>query len=214
MIMKKIQLLLMSFVVATMAFAQQAKGDIYLGGSLNFGTGSSSSKVGSTKVEGPKTFSFGIQPKVGYFISDKFAVGVDLGFSTSSSKIDNSGTTTTFSNMAFGGGLFARYYMMPVEKFGFFFEANAGAMAGSSKNKVGSVKTDGPNSLAINAGITPGIAVYVSNRVALEANYGFLGYSSYTETDKSGAQDVKDTQGNFGLNINPGTFKFGVSVLF
>lgn len=212
--MKKVQLLLLSFVVATMAFAQQTKGDIYLGGSVNFGAGSSSTKVGSTKNEGPKTFDFGIQPKVGYFISDKFSVGIDLGFSSENTKIDNSGTTTKYSNTAYGGGVFARYYVMPAEKFGFFFEANAGVMAGSSNTKVGSVKTDGPNTLAINAGITPGIVIYVSNRVALEANYGFLGYSSYTETDKSGTQDVKDTQGNFGLDINPGTFEFGVSVLF
>lgn len=212
--MKKLQLLLLSFVVATMAFAQHAKGDIYLGGNLNFGVGSSNTKVGNTKNEGPKTFNLGIQPKVGYFISDKFSVGVDLGFSTRNTKIDNLGTTTTYSNMAFGGGIFARYYVMPVEKFGFFFEANAGAMAGSSKTKIGAIKTDGPNTLEINAGITPGIVVYVSNRVALEANYGFLGYTSSTSTDKSGPQDIKDNQGDFGLNINPSTFKFGVSILF
>ena len=212
--MKKVQLLLLSFVITTMTFAQHKKGDIYFGGSVNFGAGSSSTKVGSTKTEGPKTFNFGIQPKVAYFISDKFSVGVDLGFSSSSSKIDNSGTTTSYSNMAYGGGVFARYYVMPTEKFGFFFEANTGIMAGTSKNKVGSVKTDGPNTLEINAGITPGIVFYVSKRVALEANYGFLGYSSYTQTDKSGLQDIKDTQGNFGLNINPGTFELGVSILF
>jgi len=212
--MKKVQLLLMSFVFATMAFSQQAKGDIYLGGSLNLSAESSSTEVGSTNTDGPKIFSFGIEPKVGYFISDKISVGLNLGFSSYNRKVENSGTTTKNTNLSYGGGIFARYYVLPTEKFGFFFEAGADLMAGSSKTDIGGVETDGPNTLNINAGFTPGIVFYVSNRVALEANYGFLGYNTYSEKDDSGTQEVKSTDNSFGLDVNPGTFELGVSVLF
>lgn len=213
-IMKKLQLLFVSLLAVSMTFAQQEKGDIYLGGSLNFGAGSSSTKVGGTKTDGPSTFNLGIQPRVGYFLSEKILVGADLGFTTGSSKIDNGGTVTKVSNNAFGGGLFARYYVMPAEKLGFFFEANAGVLAGSSKVKVGNTETDGPNTFNLSTGITPGIVIFISKKVALEANYGFLGYTSFSETDKSGSVEVKDAQGNFGLSLNPNTFRFGVSVLF
>ncbi|MGB1247667.1 MAG: outer membrane beta-barrel protein [Chitinophagales bacterium] len=215
--MKKVQVLLIAIVVATMAFAQPEKGNIYLGGNLNIGFGGSKTEVGSTSTDGPKTFNFGISPKVGYFISDKLSVGLDLGYNMNSSKLEVDPTTTTTTSSMIGTGVFARYHIFPVEKFGFFFEGNVGASFGGNNTKTetsGTTNEYKKSLFGINAGISPGLAIYFSKKVAFEAQYGFLGFTSTTETDDNGAEDVKDTQGGFGLNVNPSSFKFGVSVLF
>lgn len=211
--MKKLQLLLVAMFAITVAFAQPEKGDIFLGGSLNFNMGASKASVGSVTAKGPKTLGVGITPRVGYFISNKFVVGVNAGFGLNSSTDKSSAVTVKNSSTSYGGGVFARYYIMPVEKMGLFFEAAAGVNLGSSRAKAGNVTVDGPNNFGISAGITPGIAVYVSKRVALEANYGFLGYNTNTSTTEAGGIKTKSTNGGFGLNLNPNTFRFGVSIL-
>ena len=66
----------------------------------------------------------------------------------------------------------------------------------------------------MNAGITPGMSFYVSKKIALEANYGFLGYTSSSSTIEAAGVETKSSQGNFGLNLNPNTIRLGVSVLF
>lgn len=212
--MRKLQILIVALLSTTMAFAQPSKGDIYLGGNLNLDFGSSKNTTGGTTTKGPKTFNFTLMPRAGYFVTNKILVGLDLGIGISGSKLENSGVTTKSSGINYGGGVFARYYVMPAERFAIFFEGGVNTMFGSSKVKVGSVSSDGPKTFALNAGFTPGIAVYVSKKIALEASYGFLGYSAYSEKQDIAGTKVKDSSGNFNLNVNPNTFKFGVSVLF
>jgi hypothetical protein len=213
--MKKLSLIMMALIATITLSAQPEKGNIFLGGNLNLGFGSSNTKVDGDKTDGPKTFNFNVQPSVGYFLSDKVVAGLRLGYSTSVEKVtDNSDNVYKDLNNSFGVGAFARYYIMPVEKMGFFFEAAVMTGFGSSAVKVNDDKTDGPKTFNLNAGISPGIAVYVSNRVALEAQYGFLGYNSFTRTTDAGGVEIKNNSSNFGLSVNPNTFRFGVSVLF
>ena len=211
--MKKLQLLFVAMFAVAVAFAQPAKGDLLLGGALNFDMGASKVKVGSTTAKGPKTMGVGITPKIGYFLSDKVVIGANLGFGLNSTTDKSTPTTVKNSALTYGGGVFARYYIVPTERMAFFFEGGVNVMAGSSKSKAGNVTVDGPKTLGIGAGITPGIAVYVSKRVALEANYGFLGYNTNTSTTEAGGVKTKSTSGGFGLNLNPNTFRFGVTIL-
>jgi hypothetical protein len=54
----------------------------------------------------------------------------------------------------------------------------------------------------------------VSKRVALEANYGFIGYTMNNSKTETAGIETTSSQGSFGLNLNPSTLKFGVSILF
>jgi len=198
--MKKLQLLVVALLASSLAFAQPEKGNILLNGSLNFDLGSSSADV--------STFTLGVTPKVGYFVTDKIVVGLDLGIAMNNSNDKASDIKT--SGLEFGGGAFARYYVMPKDHFAMFFEGGVNTSFGSSSVETAGVSVDGPSTFSLNAGITPGISVYVSKKIALEANYGFLGYTS----SSSELGGVKTSQGNFGLNLNPNTMRFGVSILF
>lgn len=68
--------LLVLFAASTSVVYAQQKGDIYVGGNLQFG-------LSSAIVEGASATAteFMIQPNMGVFVADKFMVGFDLGYS-------------------------------------------------------------------------------------------------------------------------------------
>ena len=77
------------------------------------------------------------KPKVGYFITDEFAVGVELNTGTDKYEITNftTATTTTDVKSTLKGGVFARYYLLELGKrFKFYSEAGLGL--GTNKGKV------------------------------------------------------------------------------
>ncbi|QRM90501.1 outer membrane beta-barrel protein [Lacinutrix sp. WUR7] len=163
-----------------------AQGDIFLSGSVGFGnetTGDVKSNV------------FTIAPKAGYFVSDNIAVGVKLGYT--SWKGDNDGTDTVDAN-EFAGGVFGRYYMTPANQFSLF--AELGVDYTSSDDKLADLKSDG-----VSAGFAPGISYFVSDKFAIEASFGILGYST-EKADFDGAESTDNF--NFGLNFS--NINFGI----
>lgn len=75
--MKKLfSTLLTLLVISLSTVSAQQKGDIYVGGNLGFG-------VSSVILEGESATAaeFTVQPNVGYFVADKFMVGLGLGYS-------------------------------------------------------------------------------------------------------------------------------------
>ena len=155
--MKKLQLLVVALFATTLAFAQPEKGNIFLNGSLNFDIGSPSADVSN--------FNLGITPKVGYFVSDNIVVGLDLGFAMANSKDESGPDEVKTNGLSFGGGAFARYYMMPADHFAMFFEGGLNTSFGSSSVETAGNSVDGPSTFALNAGITPGMSIYVSKKL-------------------------------------------------
>lgn len=95
--MKKLILLAIAFIAFQTSFAQKfTKGDIFVEGTVKFVTS-----------DAEKTFNF--NPSVGYFLSDKFAVGGELNTQTTK----ESGIKNTES---FGVGVFARCFFLEVGK--------------------------------------------------------------------------------------------------
>jgi hypothetical protein len=88
--------------------------------SIGFGNTTYSSSDGDSKAS---VTNFSIQPKAGYFISDKLAVGLEALIVSSSLEGENSSGKEIES--IFLAGPFARYYV-PVGKFLPFVEAEAG----------------------------------------------------------------------------------------
>ena len=52
-------------------------------------------------------------------------------------------------------------------------------------------------------GITPGLVFFPTNKVGLEASFGFVGFSYRTsKTDLGGGDELKISDSTFGLNAN------------
>lgn len=212
--MKKILLTLTAVAGLTVASQAQefgfGKGNFIVEGNFN-------SSNTNDKNSKEKTASFNFNPKAGYFVTDKIAVGVDLGFGqTKNTKVVND-IKTVGTNKSFGVGAFGRYYFLEVgSRFKTYTEVGAGyANLNQGESKVGDVKTDGikSNGFAANAGI--GANYFLTEKIAI--NFAFADVISYgtLKADVDGAESVSA----FNTNVNVfnnffETAKFGLTFKF
>jgi hypothetical protein len=151
-------------------------GDIFISGSLN---------VSSTKNGDAKTSSFGIMPKVGFFVTDDIAVGGMVGFNSSKDADENK--TNTFNVGAFG-----RWYATPASDFSFMVEL--GVSYENSKYTDNATDTDYKSS-GFGVALSPGVSYFLSDHFAMEAQIAALSFNSQKP-------DGGDSATSFGLNAN------------
>ncbi|MGC1633657.1 MAG: outer membrane beta-barrel protein [Gelidibacter sp.] len=160
------------------------EGGIILEGGLGF----SSTKDKNTDT---KTNGFTINPKVGYFITEDFAVGVEGSFDSSTTEVLG---TDVRDNKSFGAGVFARYYFLDLGKrFKTYTELGLGYA--SSKNKIADVKADG-----FGAGLNLGINYFVTENIAI--SFGLADVLSYTSAKVDGGKAVSGFNGDINVFNN------------
>jgi len=191
-IMKKILLTLTAIAGLTVAAKAQdfgfKKQDFIIEG--NFKLNTENDKTAQEKVS---TYSF--TPQVGYFVSDKIAVG--LTFVTNGKKETNyAGTTDTYDKTSFtGGAVFGRYYFLEV---GSRFKTYTQVAVGLGAGKTGLTETEKNgtkvNAFGANAGI--GANFFLTEKLAI--NFAFADVVSYTSTkpDVDGAKADTEFQAN------------------
>jgi len=170
-------------------------GDVFASGTVSF----SSQKNGDAKIN-----QFAVAPAVGYFVSDNMAIGIALGYTSRDYKPSDEKYTSLQA------GIFGRYYFNPANKFTIYGQLNAAYVTSKREQNFGSGITEyKENGFAVAAG--PGFNYWLSNHLALEANFGVIGYSS-TKPDDSSANPESTNTFNIGLdlaNINFGlVYKF------
>ena len=220
--MKKV---LMSLAFTTLVWAASAQwdaGKILATGGINFSTTTPKTEIKSgdntTTTDGMKTTDFGIDLAAGYFIADNIAIGLGIGLDNSTSTVTDDDIEYTYADNIFSVSPFARYYIPYTDQFSFFGQFTVGLGFGSSKDeaKSGSSTTTDESSLnMMMIGLSPGFSFMMTERVALEMRYGFLGYTSFTmKTDGENDDYIKDMSSSFGLNLDLNSLVFGISVLF
>lgn len=167
-----------------------SKGDILLEGQINI----HSSKDKNADL---KNSYFRFSPKVGYFLSDKFVLGVDLGFSkTNQEELGTNNNIFKSKYNEFKVGAFGRYYFLNIgERFKAYSELNAAYYKGKTKMATGydDVKS---NYFAANGGI--GANFFLTKNVALGYSFGnIIGFST-SKIDEEGAK----SKNQFYLNVN------------
>lgn len=186
--MKKVILSAVALLAITFANAQDngakdfgfSQGDVLVEGNLGFGSR-------NNKNTDTKTNSFSFTPKAGYFLTDKIAVGAQLGFG--SDKREIAGIDTEKSSN-FGVGVFGRYYFLDLgQRFKTYAEANVGF--GSEKDRLADIKT---NEFGIGAGI--GINYFVTERIVL--NFALRDIIGYSTSKVDGAKSTS----SFGFDLN------------
>ena len=202
--MKKVLLSAVALVAFTFANAQEeskgfgfSKGNVIVEGNLML----NSTNDKNTEV---KTNNFEFNPKVGYFLSDKFAVGVELGIGSLKEK--TAGTETN-KKSNFDAGVFGRYYFLDLgQRFKTYAEAGLGMTSG--KEGLADVKYTG-----FNAGAGLGINYFVSESFAI--NFGLTDILAYNSKKYDGAKNKSEFNGNVNVFDNFfTTAKFGLTYKF
>jgi outer membrane protein len=159
--------------------AQITKGNWLAGGNGNFVFSKAKSENSNGNVSTSKAFGFNLQPKIGYFPLDKFAVGLSLRLNHYNPSESN------LSNWSSGIGPFLRYYFLPTDELvnvfsevGYVFATD---LKGSSFNS---------NSIGLKAGTV----IFFTASVGLEVTLNY----DYT---KRNADSSKDLGNRFSLGI-------------
>jgi outer membrane protein len=191
--MKKIVLTLAALATFTFASAQEeettgfgfSQGNIMVEG--NFMYNSTNDKNTETK-----TSEFDFNPKVGYFITDDFAVGVELGLGSNKTEVDG---TETDKGSNFNAGVFGRYYFLDLgQRFKTYGEVGLGMTSRKSGIDDAEVKYTG-----FGAGVGLGINYFVTENFAI--NFGLTDILAYN-SEKSDIDGADEPETSFNANLN------------
>lgn len=171
--MKKVFLIGALALFATVS-AQTEKGSWVIGGSTTLGFNSVSSKVtdGNYSVKQPTVSTFTLTPSVGYFVVDKFAVGLDVGFASVTAKYGDDKVTVSSTSI------------MPTGTYNFKSATNLIPYLGAGVGYASAKTSDGSESYTVDglAWKAKGGLIYLINQ-NLGVDVG-LGYNQFTNTQK------------------------------
>lgn len=188
--MKKVLLSALAVFAFTFANAQEegeksfgfAQGDIFVEGNLGF----YSTNDKNTEV---KTNGVNFNPKAGYFISEKLAIGLELMVGSDKEEVAGS---DVYKESNFGVGAFARYYFLDLgARFKTYAEAGLGINSGKEEYFPGDAKYSG---FGFGAGL--GMQYFVTEKMAI--NFGLTDILSYSSQKWDGADNVSE----FNANVN------------
>ncbi len=197
--MKKI-IIIVSFLFS---FSLISNAQFFVGGSFSLNASGGSTETDGTSVDKQSSFSFGLNPKAGYFFSDQFMAGVGLTLSTSSTKIPGDPEVVNRSNTV-GLTPFARYYAFNLNKFSLFAQGQLGFSVNNQSQKVGSTTNEGPTTINIGLSAFPGLAYNLNETISLEAYINGFSFAlnHSVEKEENGGITTKDKDTSFGLGAN------------
>jgi hypothetical protein len=216
--MKKVLFPLMFIcLVSTSILAQNSQdksGSLALTGTFSIDAGSSKDKNGNVTTDGPKTTDLTILPTVEYFITDRFSAGLGVGVAMNRSKsVETVGTITTTTTSTSTRPVimpYARMYFPMGEKVSFFGQAQVYIKPGAQKTTTESGNVSTTEKLKrfyMEAGLAPGISVALSEKIAIDATFGFIGY--YGQKYETGTNSTQ-TSGDFLFSIDPSSITFSL----
>lgn len=188
--------------------------NIFVEGNFQISDTNVSGKV--TGVPDFKITTFQVTPKIGYMLSDKFAVGASVGFGKVGtdnelfSGIDYSGAKYIKTTYA---GVFARYYFLELGKrFKTYTEVGIGYSQGVADVATKEVKATG-----IAAGLDLGFNYFVTSNLAISFNLGNVFSYSNHNGKVDGNKVVTTSNTNANVNVFNNIFDnatFGLTYKF
>ncbi|MGJ1196700.1 outer membrane beta-barrel protein [Sphingobacterium spiritivorum] len=155
-------------------------------------------------------------PKFGYFVTDKIAVGAGLGFSNGKEVTQFSMAKTEVKINVFSAAVFGRYYFLEIgPRFKTYAELVGSYATMSIEKTINSNPTKEPksNSFAVEAGI--GANYFLTQHIAVGFVFSNVASFSSTKQDTDGAKAYTE----FNTNINVfdnffNTAQFGLTYKF
>jgi len=205
---KHFYLLAAGLFTVCIANAQIKKGDILLGGNVNF----SKSDVKPNYYGGSDQTSFNIYPSIARAVKDDLIVGLNLSYTHLRSKAGNPATHSTGDS--YGLGVFVRRYKNLGANFALFAEGDlSGSYGRSNTYSDGGVKPPDSKGYSINAGFYPGLAYFISRHVQLETGMQNLASASYGHSKSGeGVSEMKSNSFSLGTSLNKPLDNFVIGI--
>lgn len=207
--MKKL-LVLSAIALFGMVNAQTEKGSWVVGGSTTLGFNSTNTKYKyeGDSADGPKVSTFTITPSVGYFVIDKLAIGLDLGYTSLTTKMDEEFLGSNYSSKS----TLSTFSILPTATY--YFKSNSkvlpylGVGAGYSTSKEKFTQSgagsndyeDNLNGFAWKG--KGGIVFLITPSIGIDLGVSYLGTNGKYDDDS----DVKVQTNTFGVNAGISVF--------
>jgi len=197
-----------------------ASAQLFVGGGLNVGFTGGKFDNGTVEYDKSSSFTFGLSPKVGYYLTEVIAVGAKFSFYTNSttyfkgSPFYTEDTKHSDTNWSFG--VFGRYGLIGNDNLLLSLEGGPSYGISSSKTKTGDadpVKSKITTN-TIDFVVYPVLNYRLSDLLSVEATCNFLGlgYVLASQKDEDNS-DLKNTTSGFALGLN-NTSAVSVGLLF
>ncbi len=175
--------------------AQTEKGSWVIGGSTTVGFNNVSTKysAGNSSSTEPSVSTFTLTPSFGYFVQDKLAVGLDLGFVSMSQKDgDYKYTANTLSAMPT-----VTYYFKSATNLVPYLGAGVGYASTKLTEKYdGESESETVDGLAWKA--KGGLVYLINQNIGVDLG---ASYNQYSNKETVMGTDYKTTVGTFGINV-------------
>lgn len=190
---------------------QIQKGFFQAGGSVSYFNNNqeTTSALSNPTTQTSENSNWGFVPNVGYFISDNFSLGLQLGFSSHNVKtneIEGNGS-------AFQYGVYGRWYKPISDKF-YFFNALSLVLANGTSDAldVSSGQETKMDMSSFSANVSPGLTYFMTDWLALDTSINLLSYTSTkSETENNNFSRKSDA---FNFNLNLTSLNFGLMFYF
>lgn len=216
--MKKLTLfIIILFLTTNLLQAQTNKGNMLIGVSTTLSLtnnasniitlGYSSSKVKSDNPDFEdddainKTKTINFSPRVGVFIVDNLAIGVDLSLAHQKQEIKQYDEYVQETNL-YGAGPFIRYYI-PTNRIKPFIEINSLIAQVNTKSEMSSWGNDESTFSAYGIGAGIGMAIPIGTKATFDL---LAGYNNHT------VKENEDNEDNYRTVTNSLSLKFGFNV--
>ncbi|HTN18044.1 MAG TPA: hypothetical protein VL092_10210 [Chitinophagaceae bacterium] len=219
--LSKSMLAMLGTLAALPAQSQIYKGATFIGGNLGLKQ-RSERPIKTQDDRNTSYFSAYLNPKAGWYLTNKLAVGINLHFGFMN--IENSKQNPVYNKQnsyTSGGSVFIRYTQFIIPKLAFFTEGNIGYMHTWNKSEekiyatyqVDRVRT---NNFAV--AIVPGIIFMATPSLGFEASYGSVFYSyRRNDVEKQRTQSLSAPSMNiseFGFDLSSSTLSIGFNYYF
>ena len=178
------------------------QGNMFLEGNFGFSSETETNSDSTGDLDETKISSMNFNPKFGYFISNKLALGAELMIGSGKEEVTIFGTpnvTGETTDSTFGAGVFARYYFLDLgQRFKTYAELGLGF--GSTTYEANGTETQKDSSFGL--GFDLGMNYFVTEKMAI--NFGLanvLGFNSTTSEFPGGGETT-----NNGINGNINVF--------
>ncbi|AMM50966.1 hypothetical protein TH61_06925 [Rufibacter sp. DG15C] len=208
--MKKIlSLLIFTFLFSPLfCYSQGFKGSVLVGGMVNYTSQPAENQQGLDKLENKY---FTVQPTVGYFLHDRWAVGPLVSIVQTSTDYPSPAPPSNsppqfyarnLKSTTWELGAFTRYYFPITQNFFLFGQLNAVYSTTNIEMEVpGFYSAAQLDNSFYSSSVSPNLTYLPLPWLGLEMSLGEMRY-----------QQAKDHEGkNFTVNLNPSALKIGIS---
>lgn len=172
----------------------------------NFALNSSNFNFENTNQNDTKNTMFSINPQIGYAISKNLMFGLGLGYTFNLNEHQNA-LNSEFKRNTYQINTYLKKLFPITNNLTINVLGEIGYM---KSNLEYDPSNDESNSFSI--GFRPGFSLFLSRKIALETQIGFLGYSH--SKNESSFNSAESTSNSFNLNLNSNNLLFGVTYFF